>query len=164
MSSTTKSCETGKTQFSINSAIKAGIIATVAMTMFTFMAPLMGFEMNIAKMLAGTMNTPIIMGWLAHFMIGTILAINFAALFIPKFQSTNNIKTGAMFSLIPWLMAQVAVMPMMTLMNGGTYGDGFFSGSILIAGASLMGHILYGVVLGFVYRPMPSDEFIPQTN
>lgn len=153
-----------KSNFSINSSIAAGIIATTAMTMFTFMAPLMGIEMNIPAMVASTMGAPIIVGWLAHFMIGTILAINFAALFLPKFFSSNKIKSGLIFSLIPWLMAQVVVMPMMSIMNGGSYADGFFSGSILLAGASLMGHLLYGFILGLVYKPKLQAEFIPQTN
>ena len=83
-----------KTTFSINSAVLAGLAATVAMTVFTFMAPLMGIKMNIPAMLAGTMGAPIIVGWIAHFMIGTILAINFAALFYPKFGSSNLIKSG----------------------------------------------------------------------
>ena len=153
-----------KSNLSINSAMVAGLTATVAMTIFTFMAPLMGIEMNIPAMLAGTMGAPIIVGWIAHFMIGTILAINFAALFYPKFGFSNMIKSGAIFSLNPWLMAQVVVMPMMSIMNGGTYGAGFFSGSIMLAGASLMGHLLYGVVLGLVYKPGVAAALTPQTN
>ncbi|MFN7014887.1 MAG: DUF6789 family protein, partial [Bacteroidia bacterium] len=110
-----------KSNFSINSAIAAGIIATTAMTMFTFMAPLMGIEMNIPAMLANTMGTAIIVGWLAHFMIGIVLAINFAALFYPNVISSNKIKSGLIFSLLPWLMAQVVIMPIMNIMNGGRY-------------------------------------------
>jgi len=153
-----------KSNFSINSAVLAGIIATAAMTAFTYMAPLMGFEMNIPAMITGTMGMPVIVGWVAHFMIGTILAINFAALFLPKFGSANRIKSGAIFSLIPWFLAQVMVMPVMTVMNGGSYGDGFFSGSVMMAAASLMGHLIYGVVLGFVYKPENVTKLAPQIN
>ncbi|MDP2363932.1 MAG: hypothetical protein Q8M94_09210 [Ignavibacteria bacterium] len=142
-----------KSGLSINSAVIAGLAATVAMTILTFMAPLMGVEMNIPAMLAGTMGAPIIVGWLAHFMIGIIMAIGFAVLFLPKFGSQNNIKSGAIFSLIPWLMAQIIVMPMMAAMSGGSFTAGLFSGSMLLAGASLMGHLLYGSVLGFIYKP-----------
>ena len=134
------------------------------MTLFTFMAPLMGIEMNIPSMLASTFGAPIIVGWLMHFMIGTILAINFAALFLPRFGSSNKIKSGATFSLIPWLMAQLVIMPMMTIMNGGGYGDGFFSGSIMIALASLLGHLIYGVVISLIYEPGISAELAPQTT
>jgi len=53
---------------------------------------------------------------------------------------------------------------MMTIMNGGSYGDGFFSGSIMIAFASLLGHLLYGVVLSLVYKPGVSVVLASQTN
>lgn len=142
--------------FSIKSALLAGFVGTAAMTVFTFMAPLMGFEMDIPKMLAGTMGLSIIFGWIAHFMIGEILAINYAAIFLNTINANPSIKTGALFGLIPWLVAQVMVMPMMTIMNGGNYFDGFFSGSIVIAFASLMGHLIYGAILGAIYEQAPS--------
>lgn len=141
-----------KSIFSISSAVIAGLAATAAMTVFTFMAPLMGVEMNIPKMLAGTMGAPVIVGWVAHFMIGVILAVSFAVVYYPNFGSSNKIKSGAIFSLIPWLMAQLIIMPMMAILNGGSYSDGLFSGSMVLAGASLMGHLLFGVVLGLLYK------------
>ncbi|HET55388.1 MAG TPA: hypothetical protein ENN33_09255 [Ignavibacteria bacterium] len=141
-----------KKQFSLQSAVAAGIIATAAMTVFAYMAPLMGFEMNIPNMLANTMGAPIIVGWLAHFMIGVILAINFVAVFLNATGKSSDIKNGAFFGLIPWIIAQVIVMPMMSIMNGGSYIDGFFSGSIMIAMASLVGHLIYGGVLGGLYK------------
>ena len=61
-------------------------------------------------------------------------------------------------------MAQVVVMPIMSIMNSGSYGAGFFSGSVMLAGASLMGHLLYGVVLGLVYKPGVAAALTPQTN
>lgn len=141
-----------KTNLSISSAVIAGLAATAAMTVFTFMAPLMNIEMNILGMLAGTMGAPVIVGWIAHFMIGVILAVSFAVVYYPNFGSSNKIKSGAIFSLVPWLMAQIVVMPMMAIVNGGTYFSGFFSGSIVLAFASLMGHLLFGVVLGLIYK------------
>jgi hypothetical protein len=150
-----------KTKFSLSSAALAGLIATTAMTLITFMAPLMGIEMNIPLMLASTFGAPIIIGWIMHFMIGTILAINFAAIFLPKFGKSNPALSGTLFSIIPWLMAQVVVMPMMVLMNGGSYINGFFSGSIALAFASLIGHIVYGLVLGYFYKPAPIINLNP---
>jgi len=141
------------TQFSIKSALTAGLIATAAMTAFTFMAPLMGFEMDIPKMLANTMGTPIIIGWIAHFMVGEILAINFAAIFLKKTNKVSDLKSGALFGLIPWFVAQIMVMPMMSVMGGASYTAGLFSGSIMIAMASLVGHLIYGAILGGLYKP-----------
>lgn len=140
-------------KLSMQSAVFAGITATVVMTAFTFIAPLMGFEMNIPKMLAGTMGAPVIIGWLAHFMIGIILALFYASLFLSFSKREPNFKSGMLYGIIPWLMAQIIVMPMMSTMNGGSFFSGLFSGSIMMAMASLIGHLLYGTVLGFTYKP-----------
>jgi uncharacterized membrane protein YagU involved in acid resistance len=117
------------------------------------MAPLMGFKMDIPSMLAGTMGTPVIVGWIAHFMIGEILAINFAAIFLKRTNKIADIKSGALFGLIPWFIAQIMVMPMMNILAGGSYSAGLFSGSAMIAMASLVGHLIYGGVLGAIYKP-----------
>ena len=142
-------------KFELKSALLAGFVGTVVMTIFTFIAPLMGFEMNIPKMLAGTMGLSTIFGWIVHFMIGEILAINYAAVFLKAIKADSSIKSGVIFGLIPWLAAQIMVMPMMTIMNGGDYLSGFFSGSILIASASFMGHLIYGAIIGAIYEPEP---------
>ncbi len=143
----------GKTHFSIQSALTAGFIATIAMTVFTYMAPLMGFEMNIPKMLSATMGAPLAVGWIAHFMIGGILAVGYAAIFLVKINKSSDYKTGALFGVIPWLMAQLVVMPMMSSLNGGSFISGLFSGSVLIAMTSLIGHLIYGAALGSIYKP-----------
>jgi len=148
-----KPINTRRSKFSLRSALIAGAIATAAMTVFTFMAPLMGFEMNIPKMLSTAMGAPIIVGWIAHFMIGEILAINFAAIFLNKANKPANLKSGALFGLIPWFIAQIMVMPVMSIINGGSYSAGFFSASIIIAMASLLGHLIFGAILGSIYRP-----------
>lgn len=142
-----------KTQFSLKSALLAGLAGTVGMTLFTYMAPLMGFNMDIPAMLAHTMHLPIVLGWVAHILIGEMLAIGFAAFFVRPNQAHSDFKVGVLYGLIPWFIAQIMVMPMMTLLNGGTFIAGLFSGSILISIASLIGHLIYGGVLGAVYKP-----------
>lgn len=141
-----------KSKLSINSAIVAGLTATTAMTLFTFMAPLMGLEMDIPAMLASTMGAPVFVGWIAHFMIGIVLALSFASVYSPNFGSENKLKSGVIFSIIPWLMAQIIIMPMMSVMNGEEFISGLFSGSVILAFASLMGHVVFGAVLGALYK------------
>jgi len=142
-----------KNRFSLQSALVAGVAATVVMTSFTFMAPLMGFEMNIPKMLAGTMGAPIIVGWMAHFMVGLIMAVVYAKIFLTIIKEDTNYKNGALFGLIPWLLTQLMVMPMMSVMAGGSFTSGLFSGSPMVAMASMVGHLLFGAVLGILYKP-----------
>lgn len=141
-------------------SIIAGFLGTAAMTLFAAMAPLMGMpEMNVPKMISMTMGTPIITGWAAHFMVGVILALGFSLVFYNKLPGSGAVK-GLIFSLIPWLMAQLIVMPMMASLNGMQFTTGIFSGSFVMAAGSLMGHLVYGLVLGLTYRPETLEKSI----
>lgn len=121
--------------------IGAGLLGTLAMTAIgVFVAPMMGMPpMNPADMLAAKMGGSQILGWMGHLMIGTVLAVIYAALFVNRLPGPPVLR-GVLFSLLPWLMAQLVVMPMM--------GMPLFSGSAALAGGSLVGHMVYGAVLG----------------
>jgi hypothetical protein len=64
----------------IGRAVAAGIVGTAVMTMVgIWVAPTMGIPpMNPAEMLAGAMGGNLAIGWIAHFMVGTILALIYA--------------------------------------------------------------------------------------
>ncbi len=130
-------------KINIKKGILAGVLGTVAITIVdTFGAPMMGLpKMDIAGMLAGVMGGSVMFGWVAHFMIGTILAFGYA-FFSGKLPGPAVIR-GALYGIAPWLMAQIVVMPMM--------GMGFFSGAVAPAFGSLIGHLVYGAVVGIVY-------------
>lgn len=139
---------------SIPGAMFAGVLGTAVMTVLTFMAPKMGMpEMNIPKMLAGTMGLPISAGWLAHFMIGVVLALIYAFVFYSILPGPPIVR-GLIFSLVPWLMAQLLVMPMMMVLNGMPFSAGIFSGSAIMAMGSLLGHLVYGFGVGLIYKPV----------
>ena len=128
--------------------IIAGIAGTIAMTVVgLFGAPMMGLApMNPAAMLAGAMGGMVALGWIAHFMIGVVFAFGYvlASPYLPGPGAAR----GAIYAIAPWLMAQVAVMPMM--------GMPIFSGSVMVAMASLIGHIVYGLVVGAILGVSPS--------
>lgn len=128
-------------------AIAAGLTATLVMTGFgVWIAPLMGIpEMNPAVMLAGQMGGSLVLGWAAHLMIGVILAIIYA--FVAGWIPGPPWLRGALYGLAPFLLAQVAVIPMM--------GMPVFSGSVVMAVGSLIEHLVYGAVLGAIYGPIP---------
>jgi len=134
-------------KFNLNKAVGAGIAGTVVMTLFAMMAPLMGMpEMNIPKMLADFMGFPVIVGWLAHFMIGTVLALAYAYVLVSKLPGHPAVK-GILFGLIPWFMAQILVNPMM---GAGVFALNTPAPLMMVIG-SLVGHLVYGAVVGAVY-------------
>ena len=129
--------------FHAGNAIFAGLAGTVAMTALMLVAPAMGLPpMNIGAMLGSMMGGSAVLGWIAHFMVGAIPALAFAALFAARLPGPPALR-GMAYGVVPWLAAQLVVMPMM--------GAGLFSGSIAAALGSLIGHLVYGAVLGAVY-------------
>ena len=62
-------------------AVVGGLVGTVVLTVVgLYVAPMMGIPpMNPAAMLAGKMGGNMGAGWVAHFMVGTILALIYAA-------------------------------------------------------------------------------------
>lgn len=132
----------------IGRAILAGIIGTAVMTAVgLWVAPLMGMPpMNPAEMLAGAMGGSLVLGWIGHFMIGTILAIGYAL--VAPWLAGPPMLRGALYGIAPFLLAQIVVMPMM--------GMPVFSGSVVMAMGSFIGHLVYGGVVGGVYGPVPA--------
>lgn len=135
-------------------AVIGGVIGTAAMTVVgTLVAPMMGMaKMNPADMLAGQMGGNAALGWGGHFMIGIMFAVLYA--FVANRLPGPGAVRGALFSVGPWLLAQLMVMPMM--------GMGVFSGSMITAGGSLLGHLVYGAIVGAVYGA-PASALRPRT-
>jgi uncharacterized membrane protein YagU involved in acid resistance len=132
-----------KMNINFGRAVIGGLIGTAVMTMVgLFAAPMMGLPpMNPAEMLAGPMGGSMILGWGAHLMIGVILALGYAL--VNSALPGPGAARGAIYSLAPFFMAQLLVMPMM--------GMPLFSGSATMAMGSLVGHIVYGAVVGGIY-------------
>lgn len=124
--------------------VKAGILATFIMTAVMLAAPMMGMpKMLIGNMLAHFMGIPVALGWIAHFMIGTLIAGNYILLFRNRVHLKPAL-SGALFSLIPFFMAQLIIMPMM---GAGVFSSHTTAPVAMVMG-SFIGHIIYGITLG----------------
>ena len=66
-------------KLNVGKAVLAGLAGTAVMTMLMLLAPKMGMPpMNIGAMLGSVMGGYVALGWVAHFMIGTVLALGYA--------------------------------------------------------------------------------------
>ena len=125
----------------------AGAAGTLAMTILMLVGPMMGMPKMDMGVMLGTMNPmmelPYLVGWMMHFVIGIILTYIYAAFLFDKLPSEGWMK-GAIYSVIPFLVMQMMLGPMM--------GMPFFSGGEIMAiMGSLLGHLAYGGVMGYVY-------------
>ena len=123
--------------------IVGGLVGTAAMTLVMRMGQAMGLPpMDIGAMLGSKLGGSVVLGWVAHFVNGTVLAIIYAALFVTRLPGPGFVR-GALYALLPWIFLQLIVMPMM--------GHGLFGGSFGAAIGTLVAHLVYGAVMGGIY-------------
>ena len=127
-------------------AALGGFVGTLAMTgMMYVVAPMMGLHMDIATMLGKMLGSSWTAGMMMHYVNGTVIfpAIYVYALYA-HLPGSPAIR-GTIWGIVLWLIAQVVVMPMM--------GAGLFSSAMgggMPAMGSLIGHALYGSLLGSI--------------
>lgn len=126
--------------------VLGGLFGTMAMTAMMYMvAPMMGVRMDIAAMLGSMLGGSWTAGLAMHFVNGALVfPLVFGYLLVSRLPGPPVLR-GALWGVILWLIAQTMVMPMM--------GAGLFSaaaGGMVAAVGSLVGHLLYGTILGTV--------------
>ena len=139
----------------LTKTIIGGLVATGAMTLLMVMAPLMGMpEMNIGAMLAGMMGVPTAVGWLMHFIIGTVFALGYVYVVGSKLPIHQPILRGMVYGILVFVGAQLMFFTMrsMEVMPAQT------GNALLSMMGSLMGHLLFGGVLGAMVAPAHSPS------
>ena len=133
-------------RLNLGRTIGAGFVATVVMTILMYAAPMMGMpKMDIAAMLGSVLG-----GWwigmIVHFINGTIIfPLIYAYLLYPILRGQPWLR-GLTWGLILWFLAQIVVMPMMGM---GAFSTKAPEPGMTVMG-SLIGHIIYGVLLGAI--------------
>ena len=130
----------------------AGLVATIVLSVLMVMKDMMGMmpDVDIIAMLAGRMGGNIMMGWVAHFMVG-VIGYGFAyTLIFSKLSYGNHITRGILLGIAGWLAMMVALMPMM---GAGMFGLNMPSG-MMVPIATMMLHIIFGAVLGLVFSKL----------
>ncbi|MCA1779661.1 MAG: hypothetical protein LC637_09825 [Xanthomonadaceae bacterium] len=131
----------------------AGLIATIVLSILMILKGMMGLmpELNVIAMLAGQMGGNVMMGWVAHFVVGAILyGLAFANLRGMLPGGSDTVK-GIVLGILGWLVMMVVMMPMI--------GAGLFALDMgaMATMATLVLHVIFGAVLGFSYSKLGAD-------
>lgn len=130
----------------IGLALASGFLGTLAMTLMIYLvAPMMGVKMDIARGLAAMLGTSWTVGLMMHFINGTVIFPLIYTFLLFRIFKGGPVLKGGEWGVVLWLAAQLAVMPML--------GAGVFSskmGGPMAVMASLVGHLVYGVLLGAI--------------
>ncbi|HET7041968.1 MAG TPA: DUF6789 family protein [Gemmatimonadales bacterium] len=136
----------------VSRAVAAGVIGTATMTALLLIEPSIGLPtIAMGQILGGSLGLASALpgvgpalGWALHFALGALFALAFAALLDRRLPGTPVLR-GLGFGLLLFLLAQVAFMPFV--------GGGFFSrGDVALLAGSLLGHLVYGAVMGWIYH------------
>ncbi|MBI4042897.1 MAG: hypothetical protein HY391_05415 [Deltaproteobacteria bacterium] len=125
--------------------IVVGVVCTAVMSGFALFAPLFGVTpANVPNLVAMTFGLTPVIGWVAFFVMGCCFALIYGLCY--NILPLQGVMKGITYGVFPWLVTQMVMMPMM--------GIGFFSGSMGMALGSLIGYVLFGCCLGYLYRPL----------
>lgn len=132
-------------------AVSAGLIGTGVMTALLLIEPSVGLpNIAIGQILSTSLGLasahlasgPAI-GWMIHFLFGTVLALIYAGFFADRLPG-KGFARGVLYGVLVFIAAQLVFMP---LTGGGVFSRGDVESLV----GSLLGHVVYGGVVGYIY-------------
>jgi uncharacterized membrane protein YagU involved in acid resistance len=129
----------------------AGLVGTAVMTALWPIASKLGLAQlavgNILSSLLAVVTAYFsagpVLGWAIHLAVGIALALLYAAAFVGRLPVTPLAK-GCLYGFLIFVVAQLVFMPLV--------GAGVFSrGDLPMLAGSLIGHLVYGGLLGLIY-------------
>lgn len=144
-------------QNKIQQSVISGIAATVVMTLLMVVGGAMGMpKMNPPDMLSPMMGIPVAMGWVIHFLIGTIFAAGYVFFFNKWLRKIGNrVFRGAVYGVIAFIVAQIGFPVMEAVFGSGTMPAPEGSMALMMIG-SVMGHVVFGIVIALLVKPVES--------
>lgn len=98
--------------------------------------------LDIVQILSNALAVPLLVGWIVHFIIGSLLwGFGFAALY-PRIPGRSMAAKGATLGVLAWLSMTIIIMPMAGV---GLMGLNI---SLMAPVLTLMLYLIFGLVLG----------------
>jgi uncharacterized membrane protein YagU involved in acid resistance len=145
-------------------AAVAGLLGTAAMTALLLIEPSIGLpKIAMGQVLSSSLGLTTAhlsigpaVGWALHFVIGMVLALIYGAAFDGRLPG-GPVLRGVLYGCLVFVVAQVVFMPVV--------GGGFFSrGDPELLAGSLLGHLLYGAVVGWTYGGVGEPRHDPRVG
>jgi hypothetical protein len=136
------------------SGFAAGLVATVFLSALMVAQSMMGVmpALDVIAMLSAMIGASALVGWLAHFMIGTLAWGGGFARLYQVTPGNGAIAKGVAIGLAAWAGMMLMVMPMV--------GAGFFglAMGLMAPMMTLVLHIAFGAVLGATFQALASER------
>ncbi len=143
-------------------AALAGLMGTSAMTVVWYLAPLVGLPIVdlpvvLGSAFTGNLNNAFALGLTLHFLIGVVLGLFYVYVVGPVLRGGAWLR-GLQYSLLPLVLTSFVLLPLLPsihpmmraqrLILPGLLGSNWGTQVPVLL---LVGHLLYGVVLGSMY-------------
>ncbi len=135
----------------------AGLAATIVLSALMIIKAMMGLmpALDIPRMIAGVLGSPEtpLVGWVGHFVIGIVgygIAITLVG---NSATAAGNVWRGLALAVVGWLLMMIVLMP---LAGAGLFGLGL---GIMAPIATLILHLIFGAVLGWVYGRLIGNQY-----
>ncbi|MDA3907078.1 MAG: hypothetical protein PF484_13480 [Bacteroidales bacterium] len=135
----------------VSKSVIGGLVATLVMTLFMFVGPMMGMpKMNPAEMLSIMMGVPVLVGWIMHFVIGVIFALLYIYLLKSHLTKVGSwVVKGIIFGLAVFVFAQIVRVIMGAIFGAMPSPEG---NMVLMMIGSIVGHIVYGIIVVYFVK------------
>lgn len=133
-----------------------GMAATVVMTLFMLLAPLIGFpNMNVGELLGAMLGGHQVLGWIMHFIIGSAFALLYALIFNDLLPVINNTFRGALYGIIVFVFSEI----IFTLINLTGHLDSRMKENMaMMIFGFMLACFVYGSVLGTLMKHEKIDN------
>jgi len=126
----------------------AGFFGTIVLSVMMVVKSTMGVvpELDPIAMLAEMLGGSTVLGWIMHFIIGSVVWGGSFAFVHSSLPTHNSVTKGIIFGIGAWLVMMLVVMPMA--------GEGIF-GLVIGLAAPVMAfvlHVVFGAVMGLAYE------------
>ena len=127
----------------------AGGVATAALSLVMLLFSVLGFEpqLELTRLLLVLVDAPTeyALGWILHWMIGSVVLGGLFAHFEPRLGAATHVKNGILFGVAVWLVVMLFFMP--------AVGAGYFGFQVsLFAPLIMLGlQVFHSGVMGWVY-------------
>jgi hypothetical protein len=132
----------------------AALVATIVLSLLMVLKTKMGVmpDLNIIKMIAGTMGGGAALGWAVHFIIGVVGYGAAMAILNEHLPGDSPIWHGMIIGFLGWLIMMMMVMPMA--------GVGMFGLAMgpMAPMMTLVLHLIFGTVLGWTCGKLLSNS------
>ncbi|RWM19460.1 DUF6789 family protein [Mesorhizobium sp.] len=139
----------------------AGFAATLVLSLLMIMKGAMGLmpQLDVITMLSGMAQSMVGMagagiGWLIHFLIGTVLWGVLFALLYDRLPGSQAIAKGMSFGALAWVLMMILAMPMA---GAGLFGVKL---GMMAPVMTLILHLIWGAVLGFVFGRLQGEAVL----